>query len=179
MVGAAPLMLGVRPLAHAKDLAHPKDMVEITDAYDPASIEAARTLFEEYQQTLGIDLSFQDFATELETLQGEYVPPHGRLLLARGDGAVVGCVAMRPLTSETCEMKRLYVRPQSRAGGVGRQLAEQVIAEARAIGYRHMYLDTLPEMGGAQRLYESLGFKDIPAYRHNPIKGTLFLDFDL
>lgn len=154
-------------------------MVEIEATYDPASIEAARALFEEYQQALGVDLSFQGFATELETLPGEYAPPRGRLLLARADGAVVGCVAMRPLTSETCEMKRLYVRPQARAAGLGRQLAERVIAEARAIGYRRMCLDTLPTMAGAQRLYESLGFKNIPAYRHNPIAGTRFLGLDL
>lgn len=154
-------------------------MIEIGEASDPTSIEAARTLFEEYQQMLGIDLSFQDFATELESLPGEYAPPRGRLLLARDDGVVIGCVAMRPLTSETCEMKRLYVRPQSRAGSVGRQLAERIIAEARAIGYRRMFLDTLPTMSGAQRLYESLGFKDIPAYRHNPIAGTRFLGMDL
>jgi putative acetyltransferase len=154
-------------------------MVEITDAYDSVSIEAVRVLFEEYQQGLGIDLSFQGFATELETLPGEYAPPRGRLLLARDSDAIAGCIAMRPLTSETCEMKRLYVRPQSRAGGVGRLLAERLIAEARALGYRHMYLDTLPAMAGAQRLYDSLGFKDIPAYRHNPIAGTRFLSLDL
>lgn len=154
-------------------------MVEIAGTYDSVSIETARRLFEEYQQALGVDLSFQGFATELETLPGEYSPPRGRLLLAQNDGVVVGCVAMRPLTSETCEMKRLYVRPQSRAAGVGRQLAERVIAEARAIGYRRMYLDTLPTMAGAQRLYESLGFKDVPAYRHNPIVGTRFLGLDL
>jgi putative acetyltransferase len=154
-------------------------MIEIGDAYDSASIEEARALFKEYQQTLGIDLSFQGFTAELEALPGEYAPPRGRLLLARDDGAVVGCVAMRPLTSETCEMKRLYVRHQYRAAGAGRQLAERVIAEARAIGYGHMYLDTLPTMVGAQRLYERLGFKDIPAYRHNPIPGTRFLGLDL
>src|SRR5262245_46064593 len=125
-------------------------MVEIQGAYDSASISAARALFEEYQQALGVDLSFQGFATELETLPGDYTPPRGRLLLARDEGAVFGCVALRPLTGEICEMKRLFVRPQSRAAGVGRQLAERVIAEARAIGYRRMYLDTLPQMAGAQ-----------------------------
>lgn len=154
-------------------------MIEITDAYDSESIKAVRTLFEEYQQALGIDLSFQGFATELEMLPGDYVSPRGRLLLARDGDAIAGCIAMRPLSEETCEMKRLYVRPQSRAGGVGRLLAERLIAEARAIGYRHMYLDTLPVMAGAQRLYESLGFKDIPPYRHNPIAGTRFLGLDL
>jgi len=154
-------------------------MIEISDALDPADIEAARELFREYQEALGIDLGFQGFAAELKGLPGEYAPPRGRLLLAREDGVAVGCVAMRPLSGDTSEMKRLYVRPRSRASGVGRQLAERVIAEARAIGYRRMYLDTLPTMTGAQRLYESLGFEDIPSYRHNPIAGTRFLGLDL
>ena len=154
-------------------------MIEINDAYDPASIAAARALFEEYQQSLGVDLSFQDFVTELDTLPGDYARPRGRLFLARDGKAVVGCIAMRPINSDTCEMKRLYVRPQARTGGLGRQLAERLIAEARAIGYRQMVLDTLPMMAGAQRLYERLGFKDIPAYRHNPIEGTRFLGLDL
>jgi len=169
----------VRPLAVSNDSAHSKAMVEIKDTYDPESIIVARALFKEYQQALGVDLSFQDFATELATLPGAYAPPRGRLFLARDDSVMVGCVAMRPLTSKTCEMKRLYVRPGSRAGGVGRQLAERVIAEARAMGYRQMYLDTLPMMAGAQRLYEQLGFKDIPPYRHNPVEGTRFLGLEL
>ena len=154
-------------------------MIEIGEVLDPAAIAAVRALFQEYQEALGVDLSFQSFATELETLPGEYASPRGRLLIARDDDAVAGCVAMRPLTSDTCEMKRLYVRPPYRAGGLGRQLAERVIAEARSAGYRQMYLDTLPTMTGAQRLYERLGFKDVPAYRHNPIEGTRFLALDL
>lgn len=154
-------------------------MIEIDHAIDPADVAAARELFQEYQEALGVDLCFQGFARELEMLPGEYAPPQGRLLLARDEGSVVGCVAMRPLANETCEMKRLYVRPGARAGGVGRQLVEHVIAEARAIGYRRMYLDTLPTMTGAQRLYERLGFKDVPAYRQNPIEGTRFLALEL
>ena len=154
-------------------------MIEIREALDPAAIAAARTLFQEYQEALGVDLSFQSFATELETLPGEYASPRGRLLLARDEDAVAGCVAMRPLTSDTCEMKRLYVRPRFRAEGLGRQLAERVIAEARSAGYRRMYLDTLPSMADAQRLYERLGFRDVPPYRHNPIAGTRFLAVDL
>ncbi len=154
-------------------------MIQIGVAEDPVSIAAVRALFEEYQETLGVDLGFQGFAAEVSSLPGEYAPPRGRLLIARDDGAVVGCVAMRPLSADTCEMKRLYVRAQSRAGGVGRQLAERVIAEARAAGYRHLCLDTLPTMSGAQRLYESLGFRDIPPYRHNPIAGSRFLGLEL
>lgn len=154
-------------------------MIEISEALDSIAIAAARTLFEEYQEALGIDLSFQSFAAELETLPGDYASPRGRLLLARDNDAVAGCVAMRPLTDETSEMKRLYVRSRFRAEGVGQQLVERVIAEARSIGYRRMYLDTLPTMTDAQRLYEKLGFKEIPAYRHNPIVCTRFLGLDL
>ena len=154
-------------------------MIEITEARDPAAIAAARTLFQQYQKALDIDLSFQGFASELDTLPGDYASPRGRLLLARDGDAVAGCVAMRPLTRDTCEMKRLYVTPRFRATGVGRLLAERVIAEARAAGYTRMYLDTLPMMASAQRLYESLGFRDIPAYRDNPIAGARFLGLDL
>jgi putative acetyltransferase len=124
-------------------------MIEITEALDPAAIAAARTLFQEYQKALDVDLSFQGFATEVDTLPGEYASPRGRLLLARDGDAVAGCVAMRPLAGDTCEMKRLYVTPWFRAAGVGRLLAERVIAEARSAGYTRMFLDTLPTMKGA------------------------------
>jgi ribosomal protein S18 acetylase RimI-like enzyme len=154
-------------------------MIEITEALDRAAIAAARMLFQQYQKALDIDLSFQGFATELDTLPGDYASPRGQLLLARDGDAVAGCVAMRPLTRETCEMKRLYVTPGFRATGVGRLLAERVIAEARSAGYTRMYLDTLPTMASAQRLYERLGFRDIPAYRDNPIAGARFLGLDL
>ena len=154
-------------------------MIEIIEARDPAAVAAARTLFEQYQKALDIDLSFQGFATELDTLPGDYASPRGRLLLARDSDAAAGCVAVRPLMRDTCEMKRLYVTPRFRATGVGRLLAERVIAEAREAGYTRMYLDTLPSMASAQRLYESLGFRDIPAYRDNPIAGARFLGLDL
>ena len=154
-------------------------MIEISDAHDTRSVEIVRELFREYQQSLGIDLGFQGFDVEIATLPGAYAPPRGRLLLARDADTAVGCVAMRELSSDTCEMKRLSVRPECRAGGVGRRLAERLIAEARTEGYRQMCLDTLPTMAGAQRLYEALGFRDIPAYRHNPIEGTRFLGLTL
>jgi GNAT superfamily N-acetyltransferase len=142
-------------------------------------VDEARRLFTEYQASLGVDLSFQDFASELATLPGQYASPRGRLLLAQSDGAVAGCVALRPLVDGACEMKRLFVRPAFRAGGLGRLLAARVIDEARAIGYARMCLDTLPSMGRAQQLYEALGFRDIDAYRYNPVAGTRYLGLDL
>jgi putative acetyltransferase len=154
-------------------------MIEIFNAFHPADINVARLLFREYQEALGVDLSFQNFASELETLPGAYAPPQGRLLLARDGARIVGCIALRAFTNDSCEMKRLYVRSQSRASGVGRQLTERVIEEARAIGYVRMLLDTLPTMAAAQRMYERLGFSDVPPYRHNPIEGTRFLGLDL
>jgi putative acetyltransferase len=155
------------------------NMTGIADASGPTDVEAARELFREYQAALGVDLSFQGFASELESLPGAYAPPRGRLLLARDGGRIAGCVALRPVTDDTCEMKRLYVRAESRASGVGRLLVERAISEARAIGYSRMVLDTLPTMAGAQRLYERLGFRDVQPYRHNPIEGTRFLGLDL
>lgn len=154
-------------------------MISIEQATTAESILHVRNLFLEYQAALGIDLGFQDFENELANLPGQYVAPGGRLLLACAESTVAGCVALRPLAGDACEMKRLFVRPAYRAAGVGKMLAERVIAEARSIGYRRMCLDTLPSMGRAQKLYETLGFRDIEAYRYNPVAGTRYLGLDL
>ncbi|HVF18392.1 MAG TPA: GNAT family N-acetyltransferase [Steroidobacteraceae bacterium] len=154
-------------------------MIEIINAVEQSEIDLARQLFREYQASLGVDLSFQNFTAELDALPGEYASPRGRLLLARDSTRDMACAALRPLTADTCEMKRLYVRPDYRSLGLGRQLVDQVIGEARRIGYARMLLDTLPTMTGAQRMYERFGFKDVPPYRHNPIEGTRFLGLDL
>lgn len=154
-------------------------MVIVEQATSPEAIAEARRLFEEYQVSLGVDLAFQGFAGEVAALPGDYSPPAGRLLLARIDGAVAGCVAIRAFSPGTCEMKRLYIRPEFRAAGAGRALVERAIGDARAIGYERMVLDTLPSMGAAQRLYERLGFVDTEPYRYNPIEGTRFLSLAL
>jgi putative acetyltransferase len=142
-------------------------------------IAIARRLIEEYGASLGVDLSFQDFRHEVEGLPGDYAPPRGRLLLAYEDDEAIGCGALRPFERGVCEMKRLYVVPARRRSGAGRILAQRLISEARVIGYRTMRLDTLPGMNEAQRLYSVLGFKEIAAYRYNPISGTQFLELDL
>ena len=154
-------------------------MIEIGQATQPDDIAIVRELLHEYERALGVDLCFQGFAKELANLPGDYAPPRGTLLLARDGDAVAGCIALRPVDERDCEMKRLYVRDQFRAAGLGRRLVEQLIATAQAIGYRRMVLDTLPSMVSAQRLYASVGFADIAPYRRNPIGGTRFLGLEL
>lgn len=138
-----------------------------------------RSLFEEYAASLDTDLCFQGFAEELAGLPGDYAPPGGRLLLALKDGQTAGCIALRPLNTGVCEMKRLYVRPAFRAHGIGRALVDRLIHEARSAGYQHLRLDTLPSMTGAQALYRRLGFREIAPYYDSPVEGTVFLELQL
>lgn len=144
-----------------------------------AAMDTVRELLREYQLQLGVDLSFQGFAEELDLLPGAYAPPGGRLLLATQDGTALGCVALRDAGGGRAEMKRLYVRPQARGLGLGRALAERIVEEARAAGYAELVLDTLPTMGTAHRLYEQLGFRPIAPYNANPVAGTRHLGLSL
>lgn len=154
-------------------------MGTIRQAQFPEDLQVVRELFLEYAAGLGVDLGFQDFARELDTLPGAYAPPTGLLLLSQAGQEVAGCVGLRRLEPEACEMKRLYVRPGFRGQHLGQTLAETVIAEARRLGYRYMRLDTLPAMRDALGLYRRLGFRDIPAYRYNPVPGAVFLELEL
>jgi ribosomal protein S18 acetylase RimI-like enzyme len=154
-------------------------MADIRPAEFPRDLATVRSLFREYADGLGIELGFQGFDTEMAELPGKYASPSGRLLLAWSDTAAVGSVALRPLTGNSCEMKRLYVRPQVRGGHLGRRLAERICKEAREAGYSLICLDTLPTMEAAQKLYRSLGFRPTDAYVFNPIPGTQYLALDL
>jgi GNAT superfamily N-acetyltransferase len=149
-------------------------------AESPPQIAQARELFLEYAQSLGFSLCFQNFDQELAELPGDYAPPAGRLLLAEFDAQLAGCVALHKLDSAVCEMKRLYLRPQFRGRGLGRLLAEKIIAEARLIGYERMRLDTVePVMKDAVAMYRRFGFKDIAPYCPNPNPGVLYMELQL
>lgn len=154
-------------------------MIQITTAQFPEQLESIRAIFSEYAESLGIDLGFQNFESELADLPGKFAAPRGRVLLAHHDQELIGCVAMRPLDDTTCEMKRLYVRPSGRGLRAGRQLATRICDVARDAGYHRIRLDSLPTMQAALELYTSLGFERIPAYVFNPIAGAVFLERNL
>lgn len=153
-------------------------VVTVTDA-DEALIEAARALFREYAGSLEINLAFQHFDHEMSRFPRGYLAPDGALCVARAGGSDLGCVAVRRLDEQLCEMKRLYVRFAARGAGLGRRLAEAAIEAAGQLGYRRMRLDTLPTMGAARELYASLGFREIAPYYHNPVEGTRYMELDL
>ena len=156
--------------------------MDIIIAQSRAEIDQIRGLFREYEAFLGIDLSFQNFEAELAALPGKYAAPDGVLLLAREGDNYLGCGALRcfgPKPNQTCEMKRLYVRPYARGRSIGRALAGRLVQEAVRLGYSTMLLDTLDRLKTAMRLYESLGFVRIPAYYDNPLAGVVYWKLDL
>jgi len=166
------------------ELSHKTAMLRITQALGESAISHVRELFREYANSPGVSPCWQEFDDELASLPGRYSPPEGRLLLAHRvepgkNESLVGCGAMRKLEDGICEMKRLYVRPEFRGEGAGRELAKALIAEARSIGYGRMCLDTLPIMREAQQLYRVLGFREIPAYQKDPTPGALYFELDL
>ena len=160
------------------DTAH-LPLIELAPPAGPNDLLLAREIFREYADGLGVDLCFQNFEQELADLPGEYAPPRGALILARVDGDLAGCCALRPLDTadypNAAEMKRLYVRKAFRGSGLGRQLAEAVLDAARQAGYSCVLLDTLDAMEAARALYEDLGFEEVPPYYHNPIAGSHYL----
>jgi putative acetyltransferase len=154
--------------------------VKLIQAQSGDDIAQARELFKEYAAWLEIDLCFQNFDKELAELPGEYAPPNGCLFLAGKDAGIIGCVALRKIGEGTCEIKRLFVRPEFRGQGLGRQLAKAMIREAKRLGYARMRLDTLPpKMNDAIALYRSLGFVEIEPYYNNPVPGAKFMELSL
>jgi len=148
-------------------------------AAEARDIAEIAELFRAYEAHIGVDLSYQGFADELATLPGKYAPPRGQLLIARNaNGAAIGCVALRSIDARCCEMKRLFVSPQGRGLGLGRALAEAVIAEAARLRYAELRLDTLPSMHEAITLYRKLGFAPIAPY-YAAREGTLFMALSL
>ncbi len=153
--------------------------MQIINAHTTTHLNEIRTIFREYEQFLNVDLCFQGFEEELANLPGKYAHPKGALFLAVEDNSIAGCVAVRALEGDICEMKRLYTRPSFRGRGLGRQLAEKIISEGEKLGYRLMRLDTLEILTAAMSLYQSLGFKKTGAYYHNPLENVIYWELPL
>lgn len=154
-------------------------MTSIQQAEQGEDLELAGRLFREYADALDCAPCFKDLDLEINGLPGEYAPPSGRLLLALYDGRSAGCVALKRLDAVSCEMKRLYVRPEFRGKGIGRALARAIIEEAGKIGYTYLRLNTLPSMKEAINLYNSLGFRGISPYGANQMEGALYMELAL
>lgn len=153
---------------------------EIIEAETPEDIAAAKELFLEYQKWLNVSLCFQDFETELATLPGKYAKPAGRLYLVKEGNNYMGCIGLRKIADGICEMKRLYIKPEMRGFGIGKDLVDILISEAKHIGYTSMRLDTIKEkMPNAVEIYEKFGFKKIEAYYDNPNPHTLYMELEL
>jgi ribosomal protein S18 acetylase RimI-like enzyme len=150
-------------------------IVAVTEA-DSGLVADARSLFEEYAGSLGIDLGFQHFDQEMARFPSDYLPPEGSLRLAVSAAGAAGCVGVRRFEEGICEMKRLYVRPTARGAGLGRRLAEAAIESASDLGYGRVRLDTLATMEAARELYRALGFVEIAPYYHNPLAGTRYME---
>jgi putative acetyltransferase len=148
-------------------------------AQSGADIDQIRLLFREYEKAIGVDLCFQNFEKELVELPGQYAPPDGCLILVRVENQIAGCAALRCFEANVCEMKRLYLRPQFRKLGLGRQMAMMILDEAIKRGYKKMRLDTLPSMTEAIALYKSMGFEQIDSYRYNPLEGAIYMEKQL
>ena len=155
-------------------------MIEFIQVESGPALDQIRALFLEYAKSLDFNLCFQNFDKELRELPGEYALPHGRLILCEFNGKPAGCIALKPLEPGICEMKRLYVRPESRGSQLGFKLATHLIDEARRAGYTSMRLDTIRgSMDKAIALYRSLGFKEIPPYYPNPIANAVYFELSL
>lgn len=152
---------------------------EVVTATNAEQFEQGRRLFREYAEWLDVDLCFQSFDEELANVETIYSQPDGALLLAYYDKQIAGCVGVRKLETDVCEMKRLYVKPEFQGFGIGKNLIVAITERARKLEYERMRLDTLPMMERAQKLYAAFGFKKIPAYRYNPDPNTVFMELDL
>ncbi|WP_291909171.1 GNAT family N-acetyltransferase [Chitinophaga sp. CB10] len=156
-------------------------MIEIirVTADDTANLDAVKSLFREYANWLSVDLSFQQFEDEMAHLPGAYAAPTGALFLAKSDGQIAGCVAVREFDNSTAEMKRLFVRDAFKKQGLGKMLAATAIEESKKLGYKRILLDTLAHMRPAIELYTSLGFQPIAAYYDNPLSSAVYLSLNI
>lgn len=158
--------------------------MEIITAYNHS--QEIATLFSEYTNMLiANDSSFQkyldiqNYDTEIKHLETKYGLPYGRLYLAYYNGEVAGCIGLKKIDQQNCEMKRLYVKPKFRGKKIGEQLVEKIITDAKEIGYSYMFLDTLPFLETAIHMYKKMGFYTTDCYNDSPMKTSIYMKLNL
>ena len=147
------------------------ELKKLFTEYTDLVIEGDKT-FEEY-------LKIQHFDQEILHLEDKYGKPDGRIYVAFFEGKLAGCVGLKKIDNEICEMKRLYVRPEFRGKHIGNILAEKIIDEAKKTGYKSMVLDTFPFLSAAIKMYKNMGFYEIEQYNDSPMKDAVYLKLDL
>lgn len=154
--------------------------IRVSQATSDADFRQIEELMVEYVDWLPFELCFQDFDDERTRLTTMYGPPRGAAFLGWRGGEPVGVVGVRELADDIAELKRMWVRPTGRGHGIGTMLAEAAAEEAQRLGYRAIRLDTVaPTMGAAIAVYERMGYREIDAYRNNPLPGAKFMELDL
>jgi ribosomal protein S18 acetylase RimI-like enzyme len=148
-------------------------------AISKEDFELAKKLMKAYATDIGVDLTFQDFESELEMVSTLYANPEGAFIIAYHNNNPVGCFGIKKIDGEICELKRMYLSEAVRGLGFGKKLLREAIQIAAKLNYKKMRLDTLPSMNSAIHLYQNLGFKEIHPYRFNPIAGSKFMELKL
>lgn len=154
-------------------------MTTIRHAIFPDDTASVLAIWREFIENSPVKLDYQGNDTEFANLPGKYAAPKGCVLLADRGGEIEGCIALREVSTDICEMKRLYVRPHARGSHVGRDLVERLIAEARVIGYREMRLDVQEKSASARKLYTAFNFVSAEPISFNPVPGASFLGLHL
>ena len=152
------------------------DAPQLVIAESDQHFDEGKTLFQEYAASLDIDLAFQGFTKELETVRAQYGPPAGALVLVYVGEQVAGCAGVRKQGPEIAELKRMYIKPEFRGYRIGRMLLERSVSVAVDLGYKKIRLDTLASMTAARKLYEAFGFEIIPAYYPNPHADAIYME---
>ena len=161
----------------------------------PKDLDIVKELITAYTNSLGIDLSFQNFEHEFASLPGKYDPSNGgaSFLASRSvpvpssdsptstaSETIIGCACLRAFKSpDVCEVKRLYVTPDSRGTGAGKKLMDIIIEKAKEMDYKEMLLDTLETMVAARKMYRLYGFEECENYYGSPLPGTIFMRLKL
>lgn len=149
---------------------------KITTAKLAKEFEAGRILFMEYASSLGFDLCYQNFDTELKEIAIQYNKPFGTLILIKHNEQFIGCAGIRCFEQNIAELKRMFIKPEYRAFGLGKKLMHFAIDFSKKSGYKFIRLDTMKTMKAAINIYKACGFYEIESYRYNPSADVIFME---